>query len=64
MTERYDQQDGAPQTQHDKGEKRIRPERAHPATIGERSTEEQGGGQGLGQYSGDEGKPPDSNSQQ
>ena len=63
MTERYDRQDGAPQTEPDKGENVSDPNEAHPATTGERSTEEKVAGQGLGQYSGDEGKPPDSNSQ-
>jgi hypothetical protein len=64
MTERYDQQDGAPQTQPDKGENVSDPNEAHPATTGERSTEDKVAGQGLGQYSDDESKSRDSDSQQ
>jgi hypothetical protein len=65
MTEGYDQQDGSPQTEPGKGENVSDLNEAHPATIGERSTEDKVAGQGLGQYSGDEGKPPaDSDSQQ
>lgn len=64
MAERYDQQDGSPQSQPDKGENVSDTNEAHPATIGERSTEEKVAGQGLGQYSGKEDKPPDSDSRQ
>ena len=49
MAERYNQQDGSPQTQPDSGETVSDPNEAHPATIGERSTEEGVAGQGLGQ---------------
>jgi hypothetical protein len=49
VSEQYDQQDGAPQTQPDSGETVKDETGAHPATIGERSTEENVAGQGLGQ---------------
>jgi hypothetical protein len=49
VSEKYDQQDGAPQTQPDSGETVNDPKGARPATIGERSTEDNVAGQGLGQ---------------
>jgi hypothetical protein len=49
VSERYDQQDGAPQTQPDSGETVEAEKDARPATIGERSTEDKVAGQGLGQ---------------
>ena len=54
MSERYDQQDGAPQTQPDSGETVEDPSGARPATIGERSTEDKVAGQGLGQMKNDD----------
>lgn len=64
MAERYDQQDGAPQTQPDSGETVSDPNEAHPATIGERSTEEGVAGQGLGQMPGSKDRRDDSSKQQ
>lgn len=49
MSERYDQQDGAPETRPDSGEAVEDKAGARPATIGERSTEDKVAGQGLGQ---------------
>jgi hypothetical protein len=49
MTEKYDQQDRAPNPRPDSGEAVSDPNNAHPATIGERKTEEDMAGQGLGQ---------------
>ncbi len=49
MSERYDQQDGAPQTRPDSNETVRDGNDARPATIGERSTEDKVAGQGLGQ---------------
>lgn len=49
MSERYDQQDGAPQTQPDSGETVKEENGERSATIGERSTEDKVAGQGLGQ---------------
>ena len=51
MTKEYDQQDGAPQTRPDSNETVKESAGARPATIGERSTEENVAGQGLGQMS-------------
>lgn len=54
MSERYDQQDGAPTTRPD-SEETVRDENdARPATIGERNTEEGVAGQGLGQMKNDD----------
>lgn len=49
MSEKYDQQDGAPQTRPDSGETVNDQSGARPAAIGERSTEDKVAGQGLGQ---------------
>lgn len=49
MTKKYDQQDGAPNPRPDSGEAVSDPNSAHPAMIGERKTQENMGGQGLGQ---------------
>jgi hypothetical protein len=49
MEERYDQQDGAPETQPDAGETVTDRNHSRPATTGERSTEDKVAGQGLGQ---------------
>jgi hypothetical protein len=57
MTERYDQQDGSPNPRPDSGEAVSDPNNARPAMIGERSTEDKVGGQGLGQYKGEENRP-------
>jgi hypothetical protein len=57
MTERYNQQDGSPDPRPDSGEAVSDPNNARPAVVGERSTQEDMGGQGLGQYKGEEGKP-------
>jgi hypothetical protein len=59
MTERYDQQDGSPNPRPDSGEAVSDPNNARPAVIGERSTQENMAGQGLGQYKGAEGKSGD-----
>lgn len=64
MAERYDQQDGAPQTQPDSGETVSDSNKAHPATIGERSTEEGVAGQGLGQMPESKDRPDDSGKKQ
>jgi hypothetical protein len=56
MAEKYDQQDGSPNPRPDSGETVLDPNDAHPAVVGERSTQENIGGQGLGQYKGDEGQ--------
>jgi hypothetical protein len=49
VTEKYNQQDGSPDPQPDSGEAVSDPKGARPAVVGERSTEEGVGGQGLGQ---------------
>ncbi|HEV2911725.1 MAG TPA: hypothetical protein VGX92_00295 [Pyrinomonadaceae bacterium] len=49
MTEQYNQQDGAPETETDSEQTRSDPNRARPAVVGERSTQEGMAGQGLGQ---------------
>ncbi len=49
MSERYDQQDGAPAERPDSNENVKDSNNARPATIGERSTEDKVAGQGLGQ---------------
>ena len=49
MTEKYDQQDGAPDPRPDTDTAVNDQNDAHPATVGERSTQENMGGQGLGQ---------------
>jgi hypothetical protein len=49
VSEKYDQQDGAPQERPDSGETVNDKTGARPATVGERSTEENVAGQGLGQ---------------
>lgn len=54
MSERYDQQDGAPQTQPDSGETVRDSGGAPSAAIGERSTEDKVAGQGLGQMKNDD----------
>ncbi|HKS26248.1 MAG TPA: hypothetical protein VJS44_00440 [Pyrinomonadaceae bacterium] len=54
MSERYDQQEGAPQERPDSGETVNDSAGARPATIGERSTEDKVAGQGLGQMKNDD----------
>ncbi len=54
MSERYDQQDGAPTTRPDSNETVKDDAGARPATIGERSTEDKVAGQGLGQMKNEE----------
>lgn len=54
MSERYNQQDGAPEERPDSNETVTDKEGARPATIGERSTEEKVAGQGLGQMKDEE----------
>jgi hypothetical protein len=49
VTEKYNQQDGSPDPQPESGEGVADPNDARPAVVGERSTEEGVGGQGLGQ---------------
>jgi hypothetical protein len=49
VEERYNQQDGAPETRPDSAETVTDRNNARPATIGERSTEDKVAGQGLGQ---------------
>ncbi len=49
MSEKYNQQDGAPTTRPDSDENVTDKNDAHPATVGERSTEDKVAGQGLGQ---------------
>ena len=50
MSERYDQQDGAPaEDRPDSNETVTARKGSRPATIGERSTEDKVAGQGLGQ---------------
>ena len=49
MSEKYDQQDGAPTTRPDSAETVRDDKSARPATTGERNTEEGVAGQGLGQ---------------
>lgn len=49
MSERYNQQDGAPSDRPDSNENVEDRNNARPATVGERSTEEKVAGQGLGQ---------------
>jgi hypothetical protein len=62
MTERYNQQDGAPETDRDSDQTVTDPNQARPAVVGERSTQEGMAGQGLGQMPDDEGKPKSSES--
>jgi hypothetical protein len=50
MSEKYNQQDGSPNPRPDSGEAVPDPNNARPAVVGERSTQENIGGQGLGQY--------------
>lgn len=54
MSERYNRQDGAPETRPDSGEAVKDSDQNPTATVGERSTEEKVAGQGLGQMSGEE----------
>jgi hypothetical protein len=54
VSEQYDQQDGAPQTQPDSGETVKDSAGGRSATIGERSTEDKVAGQGLGQMKNDD----------
>jgi hypothetical protein len=54
LGERYNQQDGAPETRPDSGETVKDSAENRTATVGERSTEEKVAGQGLGQMSGEE----------
>ncbi|HYH87265.1 MAG TPA: hypothetical protein VEX60_17570 [Pyrinomonadaceae bacterium] len=56
MTERYNQQDGEP----DSGEVASDPGGERAATLGERATEPNVAGQGLGQISGADGERPTS----
>ena len=49
VSEKYDQQDGAPQTRPDSGETVKERNDERTATVGERSTEDKVAGQGLGQ---------------
>ncbi len=49
MSEKYNQQDGAPQERPDSGETAKERDGERSATVGERSTEENVAGQGLGQ---------------
>jgi hypothetical protein len=49
LSERYNQQDGAPEMRPDSAETVKDLNDARPATIGERSTEDNVAGQGLGQ---------------
>ncbi len=64
MTEKYNQQDGRPQTQPDSNETVSDPKGARSAVIGERSTQEGVAGQGLGQISGEKNEPDSSGEQQ
>lgn len=54
MSEKYDQQDGAPATRPDSAENVTDKNNDRPATIGERSTEPGVAGQGLGQIKDDD----------
>jgi hypothetical protein len=54
LSERYNQQDGAPETRRDSAETVEEHGEESTATIGERSTVEKVAGQGLGQMKGDE----------
>ena len=54
MAEKYNQQDGGPNPHPDSNEVVTDPNNARPATVGERSTQENMAGQGLGQMSGPE----------
>lgn len=56
MTEKYNQQDGGPNPPPDSNEVVSDPNNARPAMIGERSTQENMAGQGLGQITGQEGE--------
>jgi hypothetical protein len=60
MTERYNKQDGGPATQMDSGEIAIDSDEERSATVGDRATEPNVGGQGLGQISGADGERPTS----
>jgi hypothetical protein len=62
MTERYNQQDGAPETEPDSDQTVTDHNQARPAVVGERSTQEGMAGQGLGQMPDDESKPKSSES--
>ncbi len=53
MAKKYDQQDGAPNARSDSNETISDSDNAHPAAIGERSTQENMAGQGLGQNKGE-----------
>lgn len=59
MTESYNRQDGGPATQSDSGEIANEPVGDSAATVGERSTEPNLAGQGLGQISGADGERAD-----
>lgn len=54
MSERYNQQDGAPEIRPDSQETVRDKNQNRPATVGERSTEDKVAGQGLGQMSDEE----------
>ena len=54
ITERYDQQDGSDNPSPDKDTGVSDSKDAHPATTGDRSTQENMGGQGLGQIPDDQ----------
>lgn len=53
MTDKYSKQDGEPQPQTTDSENVIETA-SEPSTLGDRSTEEKVGGQGLGQMSDEE----------
>lgn len=59
MTERYNHQDGGPATQPDSGAVASEPVGERSATVGERATEPNLAGQGLGQISGAAGERAD-----
>ena len=63
MSEKYNQQDGAPETRPDSEETVTDNRNARPATTGERSTEDKVAGQGLGQMSEEDAKKSASGSQ-
>jgi len=61
MTERYNQQDGAPEkTETDSDQTRSDPKHEREAVVGERSTQEGMAGQGLGQMTDSERERKDS----
>ena len=64
MTEEYRKQDGGPVTQTDPEQNVSDPNKARPAAVGEKSTQEGMAGQGLGQMPDDESEQKDSNSKQ